>query len=600
MQRRIRVLTTIGAVLAVAALGAQDVPGPRQGGRGRGFPPRDAQPQPTGSSRVGGRVTTLDGTPVRRAQVSLASRDAGVRRGATTDNDGLFEFADLPAGRYTLSAGKTGYLTLNYGQRRPFEPGTPIDLADKQTIGRADVILPRGSVITGTLSDEFGEPMPDATVQALRYRYVGGRRQLTPTGRTAQTNDIGQFRIFGLPPGDYFVASTLRAAGPLAQILADNIEVFLPAGGDAIRFQGAGGPAMLAGRMVGLGGLGQDGASGYAPTYYPGAADVAAAQRITVGLGEEISGISFGMLAVPLARISGTAIDSQGAPLDRARVMLESTAGAPIDPSAGGAVFDGRFEMAGVPPGEYTLRVQTVGRGRGRGGDLEFARVPVFVNGADVDGLILATSPGATVAGRVVSSGTAIPGGSRLRVTVVSVDAEPIATPGGFVDDGGAFELRGLAGTYLFRAANLPAGWSLKRVTLAGQDVTDTPYPIFGGTDIDDLEVEVTDKSTRITGVVTDNQGRPVEDYAVIVFAADSTLWAPPSRFVRAGRPDQDGRFEISSLPPGQYLAVAVEYLEQGSEADPDLLEQLVGGASSFTLDEGEMTQLTLVGRWGR
>ena len=596
MRHRVRVLTTIGAVLAVAALAAQDAPGPEQGRRGRGFlQPRDDQAQPTGNSRIGGRVTTLDGTPVRRAQVTLASRDAGVRRGTTTDNDGLFELADLPAGRYTLSAGKTGYLTLNHGQRRPFEPGRPIDLADKQTIGRADFILPRGSVITGTLSDEFGEPMPDATVQALRYRYVSGRRQLTPTGRTAQTNDIGQFRIFGLPPGDYYVASTLRAAGPLAQIVADNIEVFLPAGGDAIRFQGAGGPAMLAGRIGQLGGLGQDGASGYAPTYYPGASNVAAAQRITVGLGEEISGISFGMLAVPLARISGTVIDSAGAPLNRGRVALESTAGTPVDPGAGAAIFDGRFEMAGVPPGEYTLRVQTVGRGRGRGGNLEFARAPVSVNGADVDGLILATSPGATVSGRVVSaSGTAIPGGSRLRVTVVSMDADPIAAPGGFVDDGGAFELRGLGGTYLFRVANLPAGWSLNRVALDGRDVTDTPYPLHGGTDIDDLEVEVTDKSTRITGLVTDDRGEPVEEYAVVVFAADSTFWAPPSRFVRAGRPDQDGRFEIAGLPPGQYLAVAVEYLEQGSEADPDLLEQLVGGASSFTLDEGETHQLDL------
>ena len=70
--------------------------------------------------------------------------------------------------------------------------------------------MPRGSVISGRVLDEFGEPVADAMVNAMRSAWTAGRRKLQPTGRSAQTNDLGQYRIYGLPPGDYYVSATLR------------------------------------------------------------------------------------------------------------------------------------------------------------------------------------------------------------------------------------------------------------------------------------------------------------------------------------------------------------------------------------------------------
>src|SRR6185312_11046975 len=167
---------------------------------------------------------------------------------AMTDGDGRYEFRDLPGGRYNLSATKAGYVTVQYGQTRPFESGKPLDLADAQLMDKADFSLPRGSAISGRLVDEFGDPIADAVVSAMRSAWAGGRRRLQPTGRTAQTNDLGQFRIYGLSPGDYYVSATFRAGDMVAMDIAMS----------AVTGAGSGGPTGSAPN------------SGYAPTYFPG------------------------------------------------------------------------------------------------------------------------------------------------------------------------------------------------------------------------------------------------------------------------------------------------------------------------------------------
>src|SRR4051812_46356756 len=130
----------------------------------------------TGTGRLRGRVLASDtGSIVRRAQVRIASADIGTKT-AFTDAQGRYEFKDLPAGRFTLSVSKSGFVTMQYGQSRPFEPGRPIELADEQVLEKADVALPRGSALSGRILDEFGEPVSDASVSAMRMQYSGGKR----------------------------------------------------------------------------------------------------------------------------------------------------------------------------------------------------------------------------------------------------------------------------------------------------------------------------------------------------------------------------------------------------------------------------------------
>ena len=106
---------------------------------------------------------------LRRAQVRVSAAELRVNRAATTDADGRYEVSNLPAGRYSIFVSRNGYVSLQFGQQRPFEPGRPLDLGEGQLMDRIDFALPRGSVIAGRVTDELGEPMAGVRVQAMRY-----------------------------------------------------------------------------------------------------------------------------------------------------------------------------------------------------------------------------------------------------------------------------------------------------------------------------------------------------------------------------------------------------------------------------------------------
>ena len=193
---------------------------------------------------------------------------------------------------------------------------------------KADVALPRGSAVSGRILDEFGEPVADASVSTMRMQFTGGKRKLVPSGRQSTTNDLGQFRIFGLPPGEYYVSATLRTI--------DSMVMDMLGGGAS-----AGGPT------------GSNSNAGYAATYYPGTPNPGEAQRVSLAVGQEMS-IEMPMAQVRLARISGTALTSDGKPMSGAMVMLMPTMKDAVALMPGGTSRtdkDGNFNLSGVAPG---------------------------------------------------------------------------------------------------------------------------------------------------------------------------------------------------------------------------------------------------------
>jgi hypothetical protein len=299
---------------------------------------------------------------------------------------------------------------------------------------------------------------------------------------------------------------------------------------------------------------------------------------------------------VPTATVRGTAISSAGRPLTSGSVSLEPYEPQPGFRTLGGARIedDGTFRIRNVPPGSYTLEAQS---GDDDDEASEFAAMPLSVNGEDVAGLVVRTTPGSSASGRIVFEPALPPGiepGS-LRVTAPSTTRVTRGRSGrSRVGDDWTFELNGLAGERLIRVDGEPNGWHLKAVALNGRDITDAPLDFSRGDRIDGLRVLMTQRVATVSGTVTDGPGQAVREYAAVIFAEDPARWRAPSRFVAAGRPNQDGRFEIVGLPAGRYVAVAVDYLETGEEQDVAFLQQMQGVASPLIISDGASAAVSL------
>jgi hypothetical protein len=520
--------------------------------------PPPAPPFADGTSILRGHLLRSDGRPLPRAQVRLSPVELnGFQRIATTDDEGAFEFKRIPAGGYRLAANKSGYVSLEFGQRRPLQRGEIISLGAGETRERVDFALPRHGAITGRIVDENGDPVERVAVRAMQNRYVDGRRQLVGVAgaRSQPTNEQGRYRLYGLQPGSYVVAAD-------------------------------------------VGQIGTQDLPGYATSYYPGTPNPSEAQSVPVGVSQDVASIDFSLVPVRTARIGGKTINASGEPFQGGIQMWPSRRSGAVATDAVGARTepDGTFEFPNVSPGEYVVHAF-------RGSD-EFAWQFVTVNGSDVTGLIMQTSKGSTITGRLTFEGGSAPNRSEIEISPIPVDPDLAPASGGTrhadIGEDWTFEIANVGGgPRRIQLTRSPAGWTLKAVRVNGSDVTDTPLALGAKSQLlPDVEVVLTNQLTNVAGSVLDGRGQPVVDCTVIVFASDRQLWYDGSRFFSAARPSRDGAFTVRALPAGEYFVAALDRIpgtDAGTEwQDPDFLEANSRGATRVTLTEGQHAALTL------
>jgi hypothetical protein len=618
----VALLASLSYLTASPAVASPQVAGGIVGTIPQQAPPRDRvpAPEPAGTGRLTVQVVAADsGAPVKRAQVQLTGvasqgRPAGsaapgaaavppgggvsagtvvlsqggvvttvvtpagsapgrVQRAGETDASGRVEFAGLPGGSYTL------ILSPASGYVRPRQSPS-VQLKDGED-GSLALRLDRAGAITGHVLDESGDPIARAQVLVMQRVSSGGAFRIGSSG-VASTDDLGQYRVFDLVPGDYYVAASYR--GAFSGLLSASA-----------------GPRI-----------------GYVPTFYANSGSVDTAQLVHVTAGQDTPGVDIALLRGKLGRVLGTATDSIGNPIGGGRGGAYVTL-APRQPdqmrSVGGATArpDGTFVISDVPPGDYYL-VATASRGEGSAAEREGAFVPVSVNGDEVTASIQ-TNAGATLSGRIVVEGTTPPAGapgalpgltatlsptgrgsaaaSRLSIGVRPSNAAglgPAFSMGksAVASETNTFEVTGVRGSVLLTVSS-PMG-TLKEVRRGGEDISGTPLELAGTERINDIVIVVTNDVGTISGSVTNDRGEPAGGAWVIIFADDPTRWFVGSPFVRTTRTMQGAAL---SSAPGAAAPGAVAAVPGGSGAPrstgPFLAGRLVAGRYLVVaIDEGD------------
>jgi hypothetical protein len=586
-------------------------------------PPRDPRAPgaapPSGTASISGSVVVAGGgQPARRARVNLSSSEPRVSFSKATDDQGRFEFANLPAGRYSLTASKPGHLSASYGQHRPGRPGTPIQLVDGQRF-EAHFQLPRGGAITGILLDEHGEATPGIPVRAMRWTMTSGERRLQSAGG-GNTDDRGIYRVYGLQPGEYVVCATPRGTvGPDVDRMRIEVDALRREAESAAQREAEAARALVE-RITALQAQVSDDEQslGYAPVCFPGTATPTSAGGITLGPGEERAGVDFQLQLVAFARVEGIVMNPTGAPLQNIQLSLVTAGDVPSpDTRSARADADGRFRLTAVPPGQYTLIARAAVRPTAdepravtsavaqtgqRAIEMRtaaqqvrlYSTMDVAVDGRTLSNVILTLQPGMTVSGQIAFDGAMPPADfSRARVSLSAIN------PGGSrgiassvsarVDATGRFTLTNvLPGHYRLSGSSGASGWVLDSTTINGQEATDFPIEIRPNQNVTGATISFTDRQSEFTGTMVNERNEPVSAYTVIVYPADQRYWSGQSRRIQTTRPGTDGRFTFRNLPPGDYRLATVFDPEPGAWYDPAYLHQLDASSTRFAIAAGE------------
>ncbi len=583
--------------LSVGPARLEGMGGSRQSGAARD-PAKPVATSPAATGVIAGIVTAGDsGRPIRRARVTLeGDRGAPVALTAT-DDQGRFTLGGLSAGAYTLRVTRSGFLEVVYGQRKPGSgrAGTPIQIAEGQRIDKVTLVMPRGGVLSGVVTDDAGDPAMGVPVRALRSVLRDGAREWQPSATaTATSDDRGQFRIFGLVPGDYIVCAAPRDELVQSALQAEALRRRADEMAAASAGRGGQSPetkAMLE-RMAAVV-RPEPPREAYIPVCAPSATDLAGAEPVSLDAGEERAGVGLQLQLLPIARVSGT-VRWSGGRLPVGNTASDTSVSLTTPQAIPGMTWygmhvpaNGQFSIPNVPPGTYTLTARALA-----GQTALWASLDLTVLGQPIADLAIEMQPGMSISGRVVADGAAPVDITKMRLTpLIAGDfAGEIAPVVVSPDADGRFTLEGVVpGRYRIGAyPGSPGATNLRSSVFNGQDTLDFPIEVKGGESISGGVITLVPRMAEVRGELVHESSRPATGYTVIVFTTDQGYWTPLSRRIQGVRPATDGRFSFRNLPPGDYRLVAVTDIEPGQWFDPALLRELLPQAVLLTLAEGE------------
>jgi protocatechuate 3,4-dioxygenase beta subunit len=508
----------------------------------------------------------VTGAPVKKAAVVMNRTDIQGRRNApppsystVTDASGKFAMKGLEPGKYQVRVTRNGFVSTTYGAHGANRPGTTVTLNRAQSIKDINFRLTPHGVVSGQIVDEDGDPMAFVNVQLTQFQVRQGRQQVNMVGGNATTNDLGEFRIFGVAPGKYYLQANERnSVGPFAP--QDRSATAQPE-------------------------------ENYVPTYYPGVFDSANATSIAVAAGSEVSGINLTMRKITTVHVKGVVTNIPAANRQPVQVMLLPRSGiiGGLRPSTTAA--NGNFDVRGVTPGQYSLAAVLNEEGQNYS-----AFLPVDVGSSNLENLNLSLSAGVDLPGKI-----RIEGDGQQNMATVNVNLAPRedsfvfggAGSNGMKEDN-SFVLKNVgAGVFRVNVFGLPDGFYVKSIKSGQIDVQADGLDFTRGAP-SPLDILVSPHAGVISGAVQNsNTGQPASG-ALVVLVPQEKERRGQQQFYRNTTTDQNGSYAVKNIPPGEYKAFAWEDIDPGAYTDPDFLKPFESKGEAVTISESDQKNLTL------
>jgi hypothetical protein len=489
-------------------------------------------------------------TPIRKAKVSLtAAGSTEAAATAETGDDGKFTLKDIKPGRYRLTAEKSGYQTTAYGAKKAGDPvGQTLRIDAGSSMTALSISLPKFGVIAGKILDQEGEPVAKTLVLALNNIYVNGKRTRLPAGAVPiMSNDLGEYRIGQLPPGKYIICA-------------------IPEGGYQPNMTVSEGPAK-SGESTGN-------------TCFPNVPNPNEATALEIKDSAEVPGIDIRMLKNRTVSIKGRV---NGVPTNSAAVTLlnltpkdSGPIGRAMGPRAVLQGSDGRFEFKNVPSGSYTLQTLPTGLG-----SIPFVvKQNIDIGDQPINDLNVPAFIPFEVKGHIEAE--ASPDLKLPSLKVIAQPADDIVTTLSLTSplDNGDFVLANIVpGKFRLAITGLPATHYVKEIRVGEQTITgDDPDLTNAATPV---TVRVATSKAEISGSVRNEKGEAAPGATV------SLIPEPRRPFrQRLGRADQNGTFRLQNVPPGEYLLLAFDQLENGVLEDEEFLKPLISKAKRVKVQD--------------
>jgi protocatechuate 3,4-dioxygenase beta subunit len=536
--------------------------------RFQGLPPLVGPLVPDSGGSITGVVRRADsGQPIPEAHVAVVAEGQAVDQAPAspiiTDVNGRFTIRSIQPGAYTVVVQAEGYFgATGEVDGSATRTARTVQIAEGQQSDVGVLKMVAGSTISGRISGTDGHPVAGATVEALRASYIRGRLAFTPV-KSVKTDDLGEYRLFWLPPGAYYVRGVFRSNA------------------DAGRER-------------------------YARVFFPGIPEEDAAPPILVRSAAEMSGID---IRIPVTPITGVTISGQVTaeepdadmrvtsihvvPRDRRVLLVDDT----VDKFENLAPDTslGRFEIRNVPPGEYNMVLVTRYRGR-----IRPVSVPMDVDNRDTN-IVTTLRPAFDLSGRVTLD-TDSPGAAVLKDSIQLVPTE--AMPG--MD---SFAISPNPQTGEFTVPALPVGkyaiqlgspfrspdTYLANVKRGDDAVFDSGLTI-GGNLREPLEVMLKSRGGILSGVVTDPTRLRPFAYATVVLVPEKTRRQNFALYKHA-LAGEDGSFVFTGIPPGDYKLFAWASITAGAWENAIFLQRFEPRATDVSVvdDTPKRVELTVI-----